>query len=219
MPNNTQGGRAPGTLDTDALRRKVTRQVWGTAVRNVGIYAIMALGGPALGAALTRAGLSWVFIVMGPITFVGIVGFFATLGSIPVAIIVTRSCRKTLAQYSFDAFWPEITKVDGAQATKGRPKNMTLTLRTAGSQESPLMRMNPVPRRAPWRNPWPIGIESGVYVAGDLPFGAVGYVPSSGAFFLMQPEDWDTAAAQDRKLAAVDRVTRAQDAGLTRRII
>ncbi|MFJ8363657.1 hypothetical protein [Streptomyces sp. NPDC093984] len=218
MPNNTQRVREPGTLDTDALRRKLTRQVWWTGIRNGGIYAIMAFGGPALGAALTRAGLSWVFIVMGPITLVGIVGFFATLGSIPVAITVTRSCRKALAQYSFDAFWPQITKVDGAQATKGRPKNMTLALRTGECQESPLMRMIPVPRRVPWRNPWPKGIERGVYVAGDLPFGAVGYVPGSAAFFIMQPEDWETAA-QDRKLAAPDRVTRAQDAGLTRRII
>ncbi|MFI1732714.1 hypothetical protein ACH40E_26600 [Streptomyces acidicola] len=205
-------------MDTAALRRKLTGRVWWTGIRNGGIYAIMAFGGPALGAAANRAGLSWLFIVGGPCIFIGIIGFFATLSSIPVAVIVTRSCRKTLAQYSFDAFWPEITKVDGAEATKGRPKNMTLTLRTAEGQESPLMRMNPVPRRAPWRNPWPKGIESGVYVAGDLPFGAVGYVPSSGAFFLMQPEDWDTTA-HDRKQAAPDRVTRAQDADLTRRII
>ncbi|OAH14333.1 hypothetical protein [Streptomyces jeddahensis] len=108
--------------------------------------------------------------------------------------------------------------MDGAQATKGRPKSMTLTLRTAEGHESPLMRMNPVPRRGPWRNPWPEGIENGVYVAGDLPFGAVGYVPSSGAFFLMQPEDWD-ATANDRKQASHDRVTRAQAADLARRII
>lgn len=94
---------------------------------------------------------------------------------------------------------------------------MTLTLRTAEGQESPLMRIEPVPQRGRWRSPWPEGIESGVYVAGDLPFSAVGYVASSGTFFLMQPEDWDTAA-QHRKLAAPDRVTRAYDADLTRRI-
>lgn len=128
------------------------------------------------------------------------------------------SCRKTLAQYSFDTFCPQITKVDGAEATKGRPKNMTLTLHTADGQESPLMRINPVPRRGPWRNPWPEGIENGLYIAGDLPFGAVGYVPSSGVFLLMQPEDWD-ATAHDRKQADHGRTARAQDADLTRRII
>ena len=218
MPHNTQGAHAPGTLDTAALRRKLTGRVWWTGIRNGGIYAIMAFGGVSLGADLTRAGLSWVFIVMGPCVFVGIMGLLATLRSIPVAVIVTRSCLKTLAQYSFDAFWPQITKVDGAEATKGRPKKMTLTLRTAEGQASPLMRMDQVPPSVAWRNPWPEGIESGVYVAGDLPFGAVGYVPSSGGFFLMQPDDWD-AAAQDRKQADPDCVTRAQDADLTRRII
>ncbi|MFE6174400.1 hypothetical protein ACFQ8D_19665, partial [Streptomyces sp. NPDC056464] len=65
---------------------------------------------------------------------------------------------------------------------------------------------------------WPEGIDNGVYVAGDLPFGAVGYVPSSGTFFLMQPDDWD-ATAQDRNTASPERVSRAQDADLTRRII
>ncbi len=42
--------------------------------------------------------------------------------------------------------------MDGAEATKGRPKNMknmTLTLHTAEGQESPLMRMNPGPGRRP----------------------------------------------------------------------
>ncbi|MGW2697174.1 hypothetical protein [Streptomyces sp. NPDC001296] len=219
MPENTQDALAPEILDTFVLRRKLTTRVWWTGIRNGGIYALMAFGGPALGAELTRVGgLSWVFIIMGPITLIGIIGFFATLASIPVAVIITRSCRKTLAHYSFDVFWPQITKVAGAQATKGRPKDMTLTLHTPETRESPLMRINPVPRRAPWRNPWPEGIENGVYVAGDLPFGGVGYVPSSGAFLLIQPEDWD-AAAQDRKLAAPERITRAKEADLTRRII
>lgn len=218
MPENSQGAHAPGTLDTAALRRKLTARVWWTGIRNTGIYALMAFGGPALGSELTRAGLSWIFIIMGPVVFVGIIGFFATLGSIAVAVTITRSCRKTLAQYSFDTFCPQITKVDGAEATKGRPKNMTLTLHTADGQESPLMRINPVPRRGPWRNPWPEGIENGLYIAGDLPFGAVGYVPSSGVFLLMQPEDWD-ATAHDRKQADHGRTARAQDADLTRRII
>lgn len=218
MLDNMQGAQPPGTLDTAALRGELTARMWWTGVRNTMSYALMAFAVPPLGAAANRAGMSWVFIIGGPMILVGIFGLLASLSTIPVAVLLTRTCRRTLAQYSFDTFCPQITKVDGAGATKGRPKSMTLKLHTAEGHESPLMRMNPVPRRGPWRNPWPEGIENGVYVAGDLPFGAVGYVPSSETFFFMQPEDWD-AAAQDRKLAAPDRATRAQDAGLTRRII
>ncbi|MEU1853502.1 hypothetical protein ABZ499_30630 [Streptomyces sp. NPDC019990] len=177
----------------------------------------MAFGSPALTGVVRDSSLPWLVYIVAPFTGVGILGLIATLKSIPVAVIVTRSCRKTLAQYSFDAFWPQITKVD-AQATKGRSKKMTFTLHTAEGQSSPLMRMDPAPPPVAWRTPWPDGIENGVYVAGDLPFGAVGYVPSSGRFFIMQPEDWD-AAAQDRKLAAPDRIARAEEAGLTRRVI
>ncbi|MER5937488.1 hypothetical protein ABT121_09235 [Streptomyces sp. NPDC001928] len=213
-----QGTHAPGTLDTAALRGKLTTRMWWTGSRNTVIYALMAFGVPPLGAAANRAGMCWIFIIGGPMILVGIFGLLGTLKTIPVAVLLTRTCRKTLAQYSFDTFCSQITKVDGAEATKGRPKSMTLTLHTAQGQESPLMRMHPVPRRGPWRNPWPEGIESGVYVAGDLPFGAVGYMPASGTFFLMQPDDWENAA-EDRTLASPDRVTRAQDADLMRRII
>lgn len=66
MADNTQGAHAPGTLDTAALRGKLTGRAWWTGIRNGGIYAIMAFGGVSLRADLTRAGLSWVFIVMGP---------------------------------------------------------------------------------------------------------------------------------------------------------
>ncbi|MGW0563764.1 hypothetical protein ACWDZ4_24925 [Streptomyces sp. NPDC003016] len=218
MPEHTRGAHAPGTLDTAALRRKLTNRMWWAGIRNTGIYGLMAFAMPGLGQAAKHAGMPWVPVVGGPVIFVGILGFIASLYTIPLAVTITGSCRKTLAQYSFDTFCPRITKVDGAEATKGRPKNMTLTLHTAEGQESPLMRINPAPRRGPWRNPWPEGIENGVYVAGDLPFGAVGYVPSSGAFFLMQPEDWD-ASAHDRRQADHDRTARARGADLTRRII
>ncbi|MEU9053835.1 hypothetical protein AB0D37_26070 [Streptomyces sp. NPDC048384] len=218
MLSNTQGALASGTLDTAALRGKLTTRMWWTGIRNTVIYALMAFGVPPLGAAANRAGMSWIFIIGGPMILVGIFGLLATLSTIPLAVLLTRTCRKTLAEYSFDTFCPQITKVDGAKATRGRPKSMTLTLHTAEGQESPLMRINPAPRRGPWRNAWPEGIENGVYVAGDLPFGAVGYVPSSGAFFFMQPDGWD-ATAQDRNSAAPERITRAKDASLARRII
>ncbi|WP_328880907.1 hypothetical protein [Streptomyces sp. NBC_00299] len=218
MLSNTQGALASGTLDTAALRGKLTTRIWWTGIRNTVVYSFMAFAVPGLGAEAKRAGMAWVPVIGAPMIFVGILGVLATLYTIPLAVLHTRTCRKTLAQYSFDTFCPQITKVDGAKATRGRPKSMTLRLRTAEGQESPLMRINPAPRRGPWRNPWPEGIENGVYVAGDLPFGAVGYVPSSGAFFFMQPDDWD-ATAQDRKSAAPERITRAKDASLARRII
>ncbi|MET9832345.1 hypothetical protein ABZ078_24295 [Streptomyces sp. NPDC006385] len=218
MPDNMQGAHTPGTLNTATLRGKLTIRMWWTAIRNTVVYALMAFGVPPLGAAANRAGMSWIFIIGGPMILIGIFGLLATLRTIAVAVLLTRTCRRTLAQYSFDTFCPQITKVDGAEATKGRPKSMTLRLHRAEGHDSPLMRMNPVPRRGPWRNPWPEGIENGVYIAGDLPFGAVGYVPSSGTFFLMQPDDWD-ATAHDRELADPDRVTRAQAADLARRII
>jgi hypothetical protein len=205
-------------LDTAVLRRKLTSRAWWTGVRNVAVYALMAFATPALGAGANRAGMSWVFVIGGPCILIGIFGLLGSLKSIPIAVLLTRTCRKALAQYSFDTFCPQIIKVDGAAATKGRPKKMTLTLHTAEGQESPLLRIEPVPQRGRRRAPWPEGIQNGLYIAGDLPFGAVGYVPSSGAFFLMQPEDWD-AAAQDRKVAVADRSSRAEDAGLTRRII
>ncbi|MBT1097838.1 hypothetical protein [Streptomyces sp. Tu102] len=218
MPDNMQGTHAPGTLDTAALRGKLTTRMWWAGIRNTLIYALMAFAVPPLGAAANRAGMSWIFIIGGPMILIGIFGLLATLKTIPLAVLLTRTCRRTLTQYSFDTFCPQITKVDGAEATKGRPKSMTLTLHADQGEESPVMRMNPVPRRGPWRNPWPEGIENGVNIAGDLPFGAVGYVPSSGTFFLMQPDDWD-ATEHARKQAGPDRVARAQAADLARRIL
>ncbi|MFE9394467.1 hypothetical protein [Streptomyces flavidovirens] len=205
-------------MDTAALRQKLTNRMWWAGIRNTGIYALMAFGMPALGGAAESAGMPWVAMIGAPIIFVGILGFIASLYTIPLAVTITGSCRKTLAQYSFDTFCPQITKVDGAEATKGRPKNMTLTLHTTDGQESPLMRINPAPRRGPWRNPWPEGIDNGLYIAGDPPFGAVGYVPSTGVFLFMQPADWD-ATAPDRRQADRSRITRAQQANLTHRII
>jgi hypothetical protein len=218
VPEHTQGAHTAGALDTAALRQKLTARMWWAGIRNTVVYALMAFGGPTLGAAANHAGMSWLFVIGGPCILIGMFGLLGSLKSIPIVVLLTRTCRKTLAQYSFDTFCPQITKVDGANATKGRPKNMTLTLHSADGQESPLMRINPVPRRGPWRNPWPEGIENGVYIAGDLPFGAVGYVPSSGVFFLMQPADWD-ATAHDRRQADHGRTARAQAADLTRRII
>jgi hypothetical protein len=205
-------------LDTAALRQKLTKRAWWAGIRNTVVYGLMAFAMPGLGQAAKHAGMPWVPMIGGPIIFVGILGFIASLYSIPLGVTITGSCRKTLAQYSFDTFCPQITKVDGAEATKGRPKNMTLTLRTADGQESPLMRINPAPRRGPWRSPWPEGIENGMYIAGDPPFGAVGYVPSTGVFLFMQPADWD-ATAHDRRQADRSRITRAQQANLTHRII
>ncbi|MEU6543283.1 hypothetical protein [Streptomyces sp. NPDC046859] len=178
----------------------------------------MAFGAPALTGVVRDSALPWLVYVVAPFTGVGILGLIGMLKSIPVAVLLTRACRGTLAQYPFDGFWPEIGKADGAQAAKGRSKTLTFRLRTAEGEGSPVMRMQPVPRPGFWRSPWPEGMESGVHVAGDPAFGAVGYVPASGAFFLMQPDEWD-AGAQDRRTAGAERVGRARDAGVDRKII
>ena len=221
MLDNTQRAQAPGSaLDTSALRRRLIGRVWWTRIRSLGIFALMAFGSPALTGVVRDSSLPWLVYIVAPFTGIGIFGLLATLRSSVATVIVTRCCNKTLAQYSFDAFWPQVTKGEGAETARGRPKRMTLTLKTADTegQESPLMRIDSVPQSPRWRNPWPEGMDKGVYVAGDLPFGAVGYVPSSGTFFLMQPDDWD-ATAQDRQLAAPDRITRAKNADLMRKII
>ncbi|MGP2440146.1 hypothetical protein [Streptomyces sp. JW3] len=218
MSENTRDAGASHALDTAALRRTLTARVWWSRIRNLAIFAVMAVGGVWLGSLLTRSGLSWIFVIMGPCVLTGMIGFLLTLRSIPPLVVVTRVCRKTLMQYDFGVFCPSTAKVDGADATRIRPKKMTLTLSGSVVDASPLMRIDPVPPPGAWRNPWPKGIEDGVYLAGDLPFGAVGYAPSSGAFFLMQPDDWETAD-RDRKAATSDRFALAEQSGLTQRVI
>lgn len=94
---------------------------------------------------------------------------------------------------------------------------MTLRLSNADGDSSLLMRINPLPRHAAWRNPWPEGIEGGVCIAGDPLFGAVAFVPSSGELFLMQSEEWEELAGE-RKQVDAGRSAKAEQAGLTRRI-
>ncbi|MDI3385635.1 hypothetical protein QIS99_05300 [Streptomyces sp. B-S-A8] len=218
MLENTRGAGAPDTLDTAALRRKLVNRVWWTGSRNIVVYGLMAFATPGLGQEAKKAGMAWVPALGGPLIFIGIIGFLGTLFSIIPAVFIVRGASRTLAHYTFDTFIPQVTKVDGAEATKGRPKNMTLTLHTADGNESPLMRINPVPRRGPWRNPWPEDIDNGLYIAGDPHFGVVGYVPSSGVFLFMQPDDWDGTAGE-RRQASPERARRAAEAELNQRIV
>ncbi|MFM9369451.1 hypothetical protein [Streptomyces sp. Da 82-17] len=210
--------REASGLDTAALRRKMVNRVWWVGIRNTVGYGLMAFATPGVGQAAKSAGMGWVPVVGGPLIFIGILGFLGTVfGTLP-GLFVVRGAGRALSHYTFDTFIPRITKVDGADATRGRPKGMTLTLHTAEGHESPLMRVNPVPRRGPWRNPWPEGIDEGLYIAGDPHFGVVGYVPSSGVFLFMQPDDWD-GTADERRQASPGRVRRAAEAELNQRII
>ncbi|NBE54057.1 hypothetical protein, partial [Streptomyces boluensis] len=192
--------------------------VWWVGTRNTVVYGLMAFATPAIDQAAKHAGMGWAPVVGTPLILIGIFGIIGTLRSIFAAVFITRGCSRTLAHYSFDTFIPQVTKVDGAEATKGRPKNMTLTLHTADGHESPLMRINPLPRRGPWRNPWPEDIDNGLYIAGDPHFAVVGYVPSSGVFLFMQPEDWD-GTADERRQADPERARRAADAEINQRIL
>lgn len=66
------------------------------------------------------------------------------------------------------------------------------------------------------RGRWPEGTKDGVWMAGDLPFGGVVVVPSSGALLLMRPEKWEETVPE-REQAGADRITRAKEAGLGRK--
>ena len=128
MLDNTQRAQAPGSaLDTSALRRRLIGRVWWTRIRNLGIFALMAFGSPALTGVVRDSSLPWLVYIVAPFTGIGIFGLLATLRSSVATVIVTRCCNKTLAQYSFDAFdvtthttHRRFTHITSACARRGR---------------------------------------------------------------------------------------------------
>ncbi|MGW7054732.1 hypothetical protein [Streptomyces sp. NPDC054887] len=209
----------PPAVDAEQIRRQLTSRVRRKFLTYGGLFAAMAVLPPVLSQweALDSGPWRWVVYVTAPLTGVGIIGLIAVLFYLlPSAVALTRACGQTLGEYAFDTYWPRVDKKGGKSATKGRPE-LTLRLRSAEGVRSPLMRVVEVPRRGAWRDPWPDGIENGVWTAGDLPFGGVAFVPGSGAVLLMRPEKWDRLASE-RDTFGADRIARAERAGLERRV-
>ncbi|MGR8007907.1 hypothetical protein [Streptomyces hypolithicus] len=218
MSEYSQVTHSTVAVDAEQVRKQLTSRVlWKFLTLGV-TFAIMAFLPPVMAGLEALDGKwRWVVYIAAPFTGVGIMGLIALLFYLlPSAVVITRACRKVLRQYSFDEFWPQVEKKDGKDSAKGRPK-LTLRVRNAEGGRSPLMKVVEVPSRGFWRDPWPEGIENGVWVAGDLPFGGIAFVPSSGAVMLMHPEKWDRLASE-RDQAGADRVARAERAGLTSRV-
>ncbi|MET9516906.1 hypothetical protein [Streptomyces sp. NPDC002994] len=208
----------PHPVDAEEMRKRLTSRVLRKFFGYGATFALMAVGPPLLVQSKALDGQwHWVVYVTAPFTGVGIIGLLAVLFNLlPSAVVITRACRKALRQYAFDEFWPQVEKKSGKRSKRGRP-TLTLRMKNTEGGRSPLMQVIEVPSRGVWRDPWPEGIENGVWVAGDLPFGAVAFVPSSGALLLMRPEKWDRLAPE-RKLAGADRNARAERAGIARRV-
>ncbi|MGX1886347.1 hypothetical protein [Streptomyces sp. NPDC055287] len=218
MPEAPHVEHSSPAVDAEELRKRLTSRVVRRFLAYGATFAVMAVVPPLLVQSGAFDGTwHWAVYVTAPFTGIGIMGLLAVLFyKLPSVVVVTRACRKALRQYSFDEFWPQVEKKDGKRATKGGPK-LTLRLKTAQGARSPLMHVLEVPSRGRRRDPWPEGIENGVWVAGDLPFGGIAFVPGSGALLLMHPEKWDRLAP-DRESAGPDRIARAEQAGLARRV-
>ncbi|MET9513051.1 hypothetical protein ABZX62_32155 [Streptomyces flavidovirens] len=218
MPEAPHVEHSSPAVDAEQLRKRLTSRVARRFLAYGAAFAIMASGPPSLVESEALDGKwHWVVYVIAPFTGIGIMGLIVLLFyRLPSAVVMTRACRKVLRQYSFDEFWPQVEKKSGKQSTKGRPK-LTLRMKNAEGERSPLMHVIEVPNRGARRHPWPEGIENGVWVAGDLPFGGIAFVPSSGALLLMHPEKWDRLAS-DRESAGPDRIAKAEQAGLARRV-
>ncbi|WP_138903963.1 hypothetical protein [Streptomyces albidochromogenes] len=218
MPEAPQVEHASAAVNAEELRKRLTSRVVRRFLAYGATFAVMAAVPPLLVQSGAFDGTwHWLVYVTAPFTGIGILGLLAVLlYKLPPAVVVTRACRKALRQYSFEEFWPQVVKKDGKQATRGRPE-LTLRLKNADGTRSPLLRVLEVPSRGRRRDPWPEGIENGVWVAGDLPFGAIAFVPGSGALLLLHPEKWDRLASE-RESAGRDRIARAERAGLARRV-
>ncbi|WP_138908175.1 hypothetical protein [Streptomyces chryseus] len=218
MPEAPHVEHSSAAVDTEELRKRLTSRVVRKFLAYGATFAVMAVVPPLLVQSGAFDGTwHWLVNITAPFTGIGIMGLLVLLFyKLPSAVVVTRASRKVLRQYSFEEFWPHVVKKDGKRATRGRPE-LTLRLKNAEGTRSPLLRVLEVPSRGRRRDPWPEGIENGVWVAGDLPFGGIAFVPSSGALLLMHPEKWDRLASE-RESAGPDRIARAERAGLARRV-
>ncbi|MGY0490407.1 hypothetical protein [Streptomyces sp. WG-D5] len=172
--------------------------------RDFGIRLLVCLVLMATPIVLSRAA-HWDSPFMGVFTIAGIIGVIFMGFRFPYAILWLRRCRRALRIYPLE-YRPHIIQ-------KGKNRNRYGTvfmLRIRDHQPGREPQMKAV--NALERHSWPAGIERGVWIAGDLPFGGVIVTPDSGELMIMQPEKWDKLAAE-RDNAGSDRVARARQAG------
>ncbi|MGY0490373.1 hypothetical protein [Streptomyces sp. WG-D5] len=142
---------------------------------------------------------------MGVLTIAGILGIILMGFRFPYAVLWLRRCKRALRCYPLE-YRPHVIQ-------KGKNRNrygtvFTLRIRDHQPGREPQMKaVNALERHA-----WPAGIERGVWIAGDLPFGGVIVTPDKGELLIMQPEKWEKLAAE-RDSAGPDRLAKARQAG------
>ncbi|MEU6349070.1 hypothetical protein ABZ896_07060 [Streptomyces sp. NPDC047072] len=139
-----------------------------------------------------------------PVAIVGMFGVVWTLFLLAGRVSATRRCAKVCRTYPL-AFRSPVEKI-------GMESTHTLYLRLGDQKGTPFTLRA---KDALGRGRWPVGIEDGVWFAGNEPFGGAFIVPGGGEMLFAQPKDW-TARNEDRDNAGAERIEKAARAGVKR---
>ena len=135
----------------------------------------------------------------------GIIGFFGAMWT--VMLLSSRvgriwKCSQVLRTYPLE-FRTPVEKVD-------RDGAHTLYLRLGPKDSaSPTLRAKDVLGRPGW----PAGITSGIWFAGDDPFGGAALIPGTGELLFMQPKEWQLLSGE-RNSAGTERIRTAKRGGI-----
>ncbi|MEE4421154.1 hypothetical protein V2J85_17605 [Streptomyces sp. DSM 41528] len=186
---------------------RVVRRNYAALVRLLVLRLVLALGLCALPVVLVRLGVPNVFAVW-LLTVAGMFVAAFTFYRLGYGMRVAR-CARVLRHYPLE-FHTRVSKKGEKWTRYGNV--FTVRVSTRGRHGAPLMKaVNAAGRRC-----WPQGLDGGVWVAGDLPFGGVMVAPDGDAMLFLKPADWDKLAPQ-RAQAGAERVERAERAGLTQK--
>ncbi|MFD9814387.1 hypothetical protein [Streptomyces sp. NPDC059080] len=138
-----------------------------------------------------------------PVFLIGLFGGLIVLLTFRERIALTRKCARVFRTYPIEFRTP--VEKDGQYASH------TLYLRLGGRREDALtLRAKEVLSRSGWPE-----MDTGVWFAGDDPFGGVALVPGTGELLFMQPKHW-AESAKERESAGPDRRHRASQARIAR---
>jgi hypothetical protein len=188
-----------------AIVRKVLKRGYLLLAKDfvvrVGVFALLIVAAGALGRV-------WDSPLPGVLIYAAVLGFVLMAYRFPIALASLAKRRKVLCHYPLE-FRPSID----IKTQKWTKFGAVFTLRIKDHEpgRSPLMEAV----EGLGRQRRPEGVEDGVWVAGDLPFGGVVIVPSNGSYLLIRPAKWEKLASE-REQAGPDRIARAQRAGLGR---